>query len=130
MKVLLKNMNSMIKKILIASLLLLTIMGLSAQQSSIIEDVLVNSVEEKVASMQELIGFDDEQAQQLRETELNFLLEVNKAEHCFLCKKQKRIEKLKRERDTELQTILERDQYIKYDAIENKRIKKHPLWAK
>ncbi|MDY9917826.1 hypothetical protein SAMN05216365_10669 [Porphyromonadaceae bacterium NLAE-zl-C104] len=118
------------KKILVLSILLLTIIGLSAQQSSIIEKVLANSVEEKITSMQELIGFDDAQAQQLRETELNFLLEVNKAEHCFLCKKQKRIEKLKQERDTELQKILERDQYIKYDAIENKRIKKHPLWAK
>lgn len=104
-------------------------MGISAQQPSIIEKVLANSVDEKVVSVQELIGFDDAQAQQLRQMELDFLLEVNKAEHCFLCNKQKRIEKLKQKRDAELQTILERDQYIKYDAIENERMKKHPLWA-
>lgn len=115
------------KKILVLVLLSLVVMGLSAQQVSIIEDILANSVEEKVTSMQELIGFDDAQAQQLREMELNFLLEANKAENCFLCNKQKRIEKLKQKRNTELQKILERDQYIKYDAIENDRIKKHPL---
>lgn len=117
------------KKILVLSILLLTIIGLSAQQSSIIEKVLANSVEEKITSMQELIGFDDAQAQQLRETELNFLLEVNKAEHCFLCKKQKRIEKLKEKRDTELQKILERDQYIKYQSLENDLLNRNNrLW--
>ncbi|WP_298647901.1 hypothetical protein [uncultured Proteiniphilum sp.] len=117
------------KKILVLALLLLTILEISAQQRSIIENVLVNSVEEKVSSMQKLIGFDDAQAQQLRQVELNFLQEVNKAERCFLCNKQKRIKKLKQKRDTELQKILERDQYIKYDAIENERIQKRPLWA-
>ncbi len=114
------------KKIFTLSLLLLTIMGLSAQQPSIIEKVLANSVEEKVDSMQKLIGFDDEQAQQLREMELKFLQEVNKAENCFLCNKQKRIEKLKQRRNAKLQKILDRDQYIKYDAIEDDRIKKVP----
>ena len=118
------------KKSLVLALLLLMMTGISAQQSSIIENVLINSVDEKVNTLQKLIGFDDEQAQQLRETELNFLQEVNKAEHCFLCNKQKRVKKLKRERDEKLQTILERDQYIKYDAIERNRVKKHPIWLK
>lgn len=117
------------KKSLVLALLLITIMRVSAQQSSIIKDVLVASVEEKVSSMQELIGFDDAQAQQLKQVELDFLLDVNKAERCFLCNKKKRIEKLKRKRDTNLQQILTRDQYIKYDAIENERIEKHPLWS-
>ncbi|WP_294081763.1 hypothetical protein [Proteiniphilum sp. UBA5384] len=116
------------KKILVLGLLLLAVTGLSAQQSSIIENVLVSSVETKVASMQKLIGFDDAQAEKLMEMELHFLKEVNKTENCFLCRKQKRIEKLKQKRDTELQKILERDQYIKYDAIENDRVKKQSLW--
>lgn len=121
----------MMKKSLVLALLLLTVLAVYAQQSSIIEKVLMNSVEEKITSMQELIGFDDDQAQQLRETELNFLLEVNKAEHCFLCKKQKRIEKLKQERDTVLQQILTREQYIKYDAIPANRINtKIPVQAR
>lgn len=76
--------------------------------------------------MQEIIGFSDEQAELLKEVEFNFLIDVNKAEHCFLCKKQKRIEKLKKERDALLQKILERHQYIKYDAIENERVEKGP----
>jgi hypothetical protein len=115
------------KKILLLTLLLSAVAGLSAQQPSIIESVLMHSVDEKVASMQKLIGFGDVQAEQLRKTELDFLLEVNKAEHCSLCNKQKRIEKLKRKRDADLQKILERGQYIQYDAIENERIEKRPL---
>jgi glutathione peroxidase-family protein len=102
----------------------------SNSQTSITESVFQESVENKVENMQQLIGFDNQTAQQIREIELIFLLEVNKAEHCLLCRKQKRIEKLKKSRDEQLQKILPRDQYIKYDAIENERIKKQPLWAK
>lgn len=118
------------KRILVLTALLAMITYVSAQQPSIIEKVFANSVDEKITSLQKLIGFDDGQAQQLRQLELNFLLDVNKAENCFLCNKQRRIEKLKQKRDEELQRILERDQYIKYDAIENERVKKYPLWAK
>ncbi|MDD2313701.1 MAG: hypothetical protein PHX12_02430 [Proteiniphilum sp.] len=102
----------------------------SNSQTSITESVFQESVENKVENMQQLIGFDNQTAQQIRDIELIFLLEVNKAEHCLLCRKQKRIEKLKKSRDEQLQKILPRDQYIKYDAIENERIKKQPLWAK
>jgi glutathione peroxidase-family protein len=102
----------------------------SNSQTSITESVFQESVENKVENMQQLIGFDNQTAQQIREIELIFLLEVNKAEHCLLCRKQKRIEKLKKSRDEQLQKILPRDQYIKYDAIDNERIKKQPLWAK
>lgn len=111
------------------TVLLLTIMSISAQQPSIIENVLAHSVEEKVSSMQELIGFNDAQAQQLRQMELHFLLEVNKAERCFLCNKKKRIEKLIQKRDAKLQKILERDQYIKYQSLENNLLNKNNrLW--
>ncbi len=100
---------------------------LSAQQPSIIEAVLENSAKEKVSILQEHIGFDDEKAEQLRMIETEFLLDVNKAEHCFLCSKRKRIEKLKEKRVTQLQGVLDRDQYIKYDAIDNDRIKLVPV---
>ena len=102
----------------------------SNSQTSITESVFQESVENKVENMQQLIGFDNQTAQQIRDIELIFLLEVNKAEHCLLCRKQKRIEKLKKSRDEQLQKILPRDQYIKYDAIDNERIKKQPLWTK
>lgn len=102
----------------------------SNSQTSITESVFQESVENKVENMQQLIGFDDQTAQLISEIELNFLLEVNKAERCHWCRKQKRIENLKTARDEHLQKILPRDQYIKYDAIENERIKKQPLWTK
>ena len=102
----------------------------SNSQTSITESVFQESVENKVENIQQLIGFDNQTAKQIRDIELIFLLEVNKAEHCLLCRKQKRIEKLKKSRDEQLQKILPRDQYIKYDAIDNERIKKQPLWAK
>lgn len=107
------------KKILVLIALLAMITYVSAQQPSIIEKVFLNSVEEKITSMQGLIGFDNGQAQQLKQIELRYLLDVNKAEHCFLCNKHKRIEKLKQKRDTELQKILVRDKYIKYLSLEN-----------
>ncbi|MGB4438598.1 MAG: hypothetical protein WBJ13_05085 [Sedimentibacter sp.] len=119
----------MMKKSLGLALLLMMVMGVFPQQPSIIESVLTKSVEEKITYMQELIGFDDGKAQQLKQIELSYLLDVNKAERCFLCNKNKRIKKLKYKHDMELQKILERDEYIKYEAIENDRIKKHPLWT-
>ena len=100
-----------------------------AQKTGIIADVLKKSAEDKVTKMQELIGFDDEKARQLNELEFTFLLDVRKAESCCLCNRKKRVEKLKQNRDRELQRILTRDEYIKYDAVENERIKKQPLWA-
>jgi hypothetical protein len=74
-----------------------------AQKTGIIADVLKKSAEEKVARQ--------------------------KAENCCLCNRKKRIERLKQKRDQELQRILSRDEYIQYDAVENERIKKQPLWA-
>lgn len=102
----------------------------SFSQTSITEKVFQESVGNKVEEMQQLIGFDDQKARLISEIELNFLLKVNKAERCHWCRKQKRIEKLKTAREEQLQKILPRDQYIKYDAIENERMKKQPLWTK
>lgn len=101
----------------------------SAQKSGIIAEVLRQSAENKVVQMQELIKFDDAQAEKLKNLEFKFLLDVQKAENCCLCNKKKRVEKLQKKRDAELQQILSRDEYIKYDAVDNKKIKKHPLWA-
>lgn len=117
------------KKSLVLALFLLVVIGLSAQQKSIIDDLFVRSVEEKIDNIQESIGFDDSQSQKLKEIELNFLKDVNKAEHCFLCNKKKRIEKLKKQRDTDLQSVLQRDQYLKYQVIDNNLINENnQLW--
>ena len=99
-----------------------------SSQDSIINSVFEKFVESKISSMQKVIDITDEQAEQLKEVELNFLLDVNSAENCFWCNKKKRVEKLKTMKEEQLKEILRLDQYIKYDALENKKIKKHPMY--
>ena len=113
------------KKLLLFTALFAFILNTSAQES-IIKDVFEQFVETKIERMQKLINFDDKQAIQLKELELNFLLEVNAAENCFWCRTKKRIKKLNKQRDNDLQLILTREQYIKYNAIDNNLIQKNP----
>jgi predicted transcriptional regulator len=115
------------KKLLLLTVLLAYILHASAQQS-IVKDALEQFVAEKVESMQALIGLDDKQAYKLKELELNFLLDVNDAENCFWCRTKKRVEKLKVKKQEKLKEILSHDQFIKYDALENNKIKKHPIY--
>lgn len=118
------------KKFLYITTLLLGIsVAASAQKTTIIKDILKNTAVEKVVSMQQAIRFTDEQAQQLTEVEYRFLLDVQKAENCCMCNSAKRVEKLQRKKDESVQKILTREQFIKYDAIEKRKIKKHPAWA-
>ena len=100
----------------------------SAQQS-IVKNVFEKFVEDKIAYMQKVIDITDNQAKKLKEVELTFLLDVDSAENCFWCNSKKRIEKLKSKKEQQLNEILSLDQYIKYDAVENNKIKKHPIWA-
>lgn len=113
------------KKFLLFTALFVFILNSSAQES-IIKDVFEQFVETKIERMQKLIGFDDKQASQLKELELKFLLDANAAESCFWCRTKKRIKKLNKQRDNDLQIILNREQYIKYNAIDNNLIQKNP----
>lgn len=97
-------------------------------QQSIVKDAFVQLVEHKISSIQKVIPITEEQAAKLKETELNFLLEVNSAENCFWCNTKKRVEKLKAIKEEQLKEILSLDQFIKYDALENRKIQKHPIW--
>lgn len=115
------------KKILLFIPLLALVFNASAQDS-IIKNVFEKFVEDKVSSMQKVIDITDEQAKQLKEVELNYLQDVNSAENCFWCNKKKRVEKLKTKKEEQLKEILRLDQYIKYDALENKKIKKRPIY--
>lgn len=113
------------KKLLLFTAFFAFILYASAQES-IVNDVFEQFVTEKVERMQELIGFDDEQAIQLKKVELKFLQDVNAAENSFWCRSKKRIEKLNKKREADLQEILTREQYIKYNAIDNSLIKEQP----
>ena len=119
------------KKIIMTLGILFAAVAIStAQEKGIIADVLRNSIEHKVESMQKLIGFDDEIALELKELELKYLLDVQKAETCFLCNTSRRINKLQSAREDKLQEILPRDQYIKYYSIENYLINiDTPIWS-
>ena len=116
------------KKILLFTALFALILNTSAQQS-VVKDVFEKFVEDKISSMQEVIDITDDQAKLLKTVELNFLLDVNSAENCFWCNTKKRIEKLNTKKVEQLKEILSLDQYIKYDALENNKIKRHPIWA-
>ena len=100
-----------------------------AEKSAIIKGILTDHVSQKVEKMQRLISFSDAQSEQLKELELNFLVDVQKAENCACCSSQKKVEKLKIKREQDLRKILTDDQFFKYDAIEKDRIKKGPLRA-
>ena len=116
------------RKIILTSVLIFTaLLVSSAQEKGIIAEVLRNSVECKVDSMQELIGFDDDKAKQLKDMELQYLLDVQKAETCFLCSTKRRVRKLKESRDNYLQKILTRKQYIEYEGGDFEAVKKHPV---
>lgn len=95
-------------------------------QDSIIKGVFEEFVENKIERMQKFIDFDDKQADELKKLELNYLLDVNKAEHNFWCRTKKRIKKLNKKREKNLKLILSREQYIKYNSIDNKLIEKEP----
>lgn len=115
------------KKILLFTAIFAFILNASAQQS-VVKNAFEKFVENKISSMQKVIDITDEQALKLKNVELNFLIDVNSAENCFWCNTKKRIEKLEENKVEKLKNILSLDQYIKYDALENKKIKKHPIW--
>lgn len=115
------------KKILLFTALFAFIVNASAQES-IIKEVFEKFVEDKITSMQEVIDITDDQAEQLKEVELRYLLDVNSAENCWLRSTKKRVRKLDEKKQEKLKEILSLDQFIKYDALVNKKIKKHPIY--
>ena len=115
--------------VLISSLLLVCSLAFPAEKSSIIKDILKDHASQKVEYAQQLIKFTEAQASQLMELEYNYLLEVQKAENCRCCNTANKIKKSAEKRDIELQKILTREQYLKYEALDKNRIKKHPLRA-
>lgn len=115
------------KKLFLFTVLFAFILNVSAQQS-IIKDVFEKFVEDKISSMQEVIDITDEQAEQLKEVELKYLLDVNSAENCWLRNTKKRVRKLDAKKEEKLKEILSSTQFIKYDALVNNKIKKHPIY--
>ena len=108
---------------------LLAVAGVIAAQKS--EDILSQALQiaakAKVDKMQEEIGFSDKQAVELLVIEIDFLEGIKKVNRCVLCNRKKRTKKLIQTRDKALQQVLGRSDYIKYDLIQDKRIKDIPV---
>ena len=117
------------KRIILTSLVLVAFATLLSAQSSkqILQDALREGVEAKVTLLQEQIKFTDEQAEQIKEIEIEFLTGVQKAEKCFMCSKKKRVENLAKQRDDKLQSIMTRGQYIRYFGGSIDDVKNHPV---
>lgn len=122
----------MMKKILIILIFpaMLLVVACNGSKSAVSQEDLKTEVQAKVHEMQKLIHFDDAQAAKLMDLEFRHAEAVKKAENALFCSSKKRVAKLQSKKSQELQKILTREQYIKYDAIENKRIKKGNLIAK
>ena len=109
-------------------MIVFNIILLSAQSSKqILQDALREGVEAKVTLLQEQIKFTDEQAEQIKEIEIEFLTGVQKAEKCFMCSKKKRLENLDKQRDDKLGSIMTRGQYIRYLGGSIDDVKNHPV---
>lgn len=103
--------------------------AIPAEKPSVIKGILSEYVIQKVEYMQELVKFDAIHTKRLQQIELAYLLKVQKVENCFLCNKAKKIEKLKAKKYKAIEEILSPNEFIKYKALDNNEIEKHPLWA-
>ena len=119
------------KKVDILSILMLFSTGMSfATKPATIKNILSDYVVQKVEYSQNLIHFSDLQAKQLNDLELNYLLEINRLENCKCHNSDKQLTKLNEKRDSNLRKILNQIEYNQYKAIDQKEIKRYPLWSK
>ncbi len=118
------------KAIIVFGFLFAFIIGITAQNRSVVQSVFVEYVEAKVDKYQEIIKFNDNQAEQIKQLELDYLIQVEKAENCWYCFTKKRVEKEKLKKYKGIEKILSRSEYIQYKALDNQEIQLMPLWAK
>ena len=109
---------------------MLLIVACNSGKSAVSQRDLKTEAQAKVQTMKQLIHFDDVQATQLMDLEFRHAQAIQNAKKAGFCNSKKRIAKLQSKKSQEIQKILTREQFIKYDAIDNKRIKKGDLIAK
>ena len=117
------------KRIILVTALIFGFTAISISQTSITEKVFRENATIKIDRMQDIIGFDELKSRQLKELELVFLLDVQKAETCFLCSTKRRVEKLIATREERLKEILDHEEYLKFHSVENDLINENNrLW--
>lgn len=125
------NKQIMIMKVTrIATMLmfmLLMAMASNIRAEGEIERALKQSVEYKVEKYKGIIGFSDEKAEYVKEIELKYLMGIYNVEKRAVFNKSKKIKQIKAQRDYSLQKILERDEYIKYNSLDNELFMNVPV---
>lgn len=121
------------KTLMLLALGILFILGVACSSTKVPnKDELTKTVNKKIDSMQNLIGFSNQQATKLKKIELEYLKQVKNIKKNTKIDAEsinKKILKLKDEHMDKIKNILSREQYLKYDAIENDRIKNGELRA-
>ncbi len=103
-------------------------LAIFAQSSiQILHKALLDGVEAKVTALQEQIKFTDEQTALIKDIEISYLIDVQKIDKCFLCNKKKKMEKLVRHREEQLQKIMTPGQYIRYIGGSIDDVKRYPV---
>lgn len=101
-----------------------------AQKTVIDKELLKRKATEKVQKMQSVIRFDDKKAKRLTAVEYKFSLGIEKAMQPKKGDSAEKIEKMIQKRDRSVQKILSDVEYLKYNAIDNDRIKPYPVRVK
>ncbi len=119
------------KKLITLIVVSIFMISCSTTKGTTKQEPLLSKAIEKVTSMQKLIKFSDKQAEKLKKLEFDYLKKVQSLKKDKISKDllKKRLQELNIKKDKQLQEILERDQYLKYDAIENDRLKKGIIMA-
>ncbi len=115
------------KKILFTTIMIGLCSLLFSQKTAINKEFLKKEVVEKVHKMQSIIKFDNAKVNKLVKIEYQYSLQIEKIEKCKSCNKGLKVEKLKHKKNKAIMKLLPRDEYLKYNSIENHLIKKHPV---
>ena len=88
---------------------------------------IIAEAEKKVSNIKPMIGLSDTQAEKMIAIETEYLKETKKLTYSSAYNN--KLKELKEKRSNQIKEVLSRDQYIKFDMIDNNRIKKVPIRA-
>lgn len=94
----------------------------SSQNSAITQEA-----QKKVDNMKTIINLTEEQAKKMVGIETSFLKDSKKLSYSSTYTS--KLKALQEKRISEIKQVLTREQYVKFDLIENNRIKKVPIRA-
>lgn len=108
------------KKVLYFLSICLVVSSCATSQSA-----MSKQAQKKVNDLKPVLNLTESQAKAMQQVETEYLLQESKIRNSV--NYNKLLKSYKEKRDVEVKKILDYDQYLKYDAIEGKRIKNVPL---